>query len=99
LPVPLACPRPTRFFSFTPPPGGGVKRVSSFICFSPRVTPLARPSLAYTGTFETTSINRQARHARQELPLQKPERPWRASRAWRLILLLQLSLCRLCVGG
>src|SRR5690349_23459750 len=31
LPVPLAWPRPTRFFSFTPPPGGGVSLVSSFI--------------------------------------------------------------------
>src|SRR5207248_9353494 len=31
LPVPLACPRPTLFFSFTPPPRGGVSLVSSFI--------------------------------------------------------------------
>src|SRR5947208_12631937 len=33
LPWPLACPRPTRFFSFTPPPRGGVNRVNSFIVF------------------------------------------------------------------
>src|ERR1700738_3777468 len=31
LPVPLACPRPTLFFSFTPPPRGGVSLVSSFM--------------------------------------------------------------------
>src|SRR3954453_11278547 len=31
LPSPLACPRPTRFFSFTPPPRGGVSLVSSFM--------------------------------------------------------------------
>src|SRR5207248_11497147 len=31
LPSPLAWPRPTRFFSFTPPPAGGVNLVSSFI--------------------------------------------------------------------
>src|SRR5471030_2258039 len=48
LPVPDACPRPTRFFSFTPPPRGWVNLVSSFIVVSPRVAPLARPFRAYT---------------------------------------------------
>src|SRR5438045_2033583 len=31
LPRPLAWPRPTRFFSLTPPPRGGVSLLSSFI--------------------------------------------------------------------
>src|SRR5258708_7055509 len=41
LPVPLACPRPTRFFSFTPPPAGGVNLVNSFMS-------LLRPGLGRT---------------------------------------------------
>src|SRR5436305_6080115 len=48
LPSPLACPRPTLFFSFTPPPRGGVSLLSSFITSSWRETlpgKLARSAL------------------------------------------------------
>src|SRR5205814_8829902 len=45
LPVPLACPRPTLFFSFTPPPRGGVSRVSSFIAVTSSDQPRSMQSV------------------------------------------------------
>src|SRR5207237_5255098 len=42
LPSPLAWPRPTRFFSFTPPPAGGVNLVSSFISITSSSAPRRR---------------------------------------------------------
>src|SRR5260370_35293793 len=45
LPVPLAWPRPTRFFSFTPPPAGGVNLVNSFM--SPLRLGLGRAALLF----------------------------------------------------
>src|SRR5438067_13059555 len=95
LPWPLACPRPTRFFSFTPPPAGGVNLVSSFISHLHAGFRPARSAVtAYTLVHILTSTAKP--RSTRSFVFEKTFAPFAASR-WKSLLLLSLGCC-LCCG-